>query len=491
MIKIAIAAAEAAPYAKTGGLADVIGSLPKALKKLGCDVKVFIPKYWQVDENKYELNYDSSIGEMLIRVNGHTRSVHLLKSKIPGSNVDVYFVDCPHYFFRNHIYTMDPDEDERFILFSKAVIEAMQKMKWAPDVVHCNDWQTGLIPVLLKDNYSWDRMFDHTATLMSIHNIAYQGRFPRETLFKAELKGELYYSGGPYEFQGSFSFLKTGILFSEIISTVSETYAHEILTYEFGLGMNDVLWPRRQDVYGILNGADYDHWNPEIDTHIPFNFSPKKMSGKIKNKEQLLKNTTLKFDVNIPVIGIVSRLVAQKGLDYIADAIGDLMLLDAQWVVLGSGEDRFEELFSRVGRALPYKVWSYIGFSNELAHLIEAGADMFLMPSRYEPCGLNQIYSLKYGTVPIVRKTGGLADTVQDWHESVSQGEKGGDGFSFSEPSGYALFSTVHRAIETFKDKKTWKTIQMNGMKRDYSWSESAKKYMELYKKAIEKRRKT
>jgi starch synthase len=488
-MKIAIAATEAAPYAKTGGLADVIGSLPKALEKLGCEIKVFMPKYWQVDDNKYELTYDSSIGEMPIRVNGHTRSVHILRSKLAGSNVDIYFVDCPHYFYRKYIYTMDPDEDERFILFCKAVIEALQRLHWAPDVVHCNDWQTGLIPAFLKDNYSWDHMFDRTATVMAIHNIAYQGRFSKESVRKAELKQNLFYPGGPYEFQNSFSFLKAGILFSEIISTVSETYAREILTYEFGLGMNDVLRQRKDDLYGILNGADYDHWNPEIDTHIPFHYSTKNISNKLKNKKHLLKNTTLEFNENIPVIGMVSRLVAQKGFDLIADVISELMLLDVQWVILGSGEDRYEELFSRIGRAIPHKMWAYIGFSNELAHLIEAGSDIFLMPSHYEPCGLNQIYSLKYGTVPIVRKTGGLADTVQDWHENASRGLSNGDGFSFNQATGYALFSTIHRAIETFKDKKTWEQIQANGMKRDYSWKESAKKYIALYNKAIDKRR--
>lgn len=490
-MKIAIAATEVAPYAKTGGLADVIGSLPKALEKLGCEVKVFMPKYSLIDENKHKLTYDSSIGEMPIRVNGHARSVHVQKSRIIGSDVDIYFIDCPHYFYRRHIYTMDPDEDERFILFCKAVIETLQRLQWAPDVIHCNDWQTGLIPVFIKDNYSWDRMFDKTAALMSIHNIAYQGRFSKQTIFKAELKERLYFPGGPLEFYDTFSFLKTGIVFSDVISTVSDTYAHEILRSEYGLGMEKELWPRKDDLFGVLNGADYDHWNPENDTHIPFHYSQSDLSNKVKNKEYLIQQTHLPFDPEKPLIGIVSRLVAQKGFDLVAEAINELIFLDAQWVILGSGEDKYEEMFAILSRSIPQKIWAYIGFNNELAHLIEAGADMFLMPSRYEPCGLNQIYSLKYGTVPIVRKTGGLADTVQDWHEFKARGEEIGDGFSFNDATGYALHTTVRRAVETFHDKPTWKKIQLNGMKRDYSWTVSAKKYVALYERAIKKRRGT
>ena len=488
-MKIAIAATEVAPYAKTGGLADVMGSLPKALEKLGCEVKVFMPKYSQIDENKHKLTYQTSIGEMPIRVAGHVRSVHVQSSRINGTNAEIYFIDCPHYYYRRHIYTMDKDEDERFILFCKAVIETMQRIGWAPDVIHCNDWQTGLLPLLMKDNYNWDRMFDKTAALMSIHNIAYQGRFPKASLFKAELKEGYYYPEGPIEFHDTFSFLKTGIVFSEIISTVSETYGQEILRSEYGLGMEFVLRPRRDDLFGVLNGADYDHWNPEDDIHIPFHYSKDDLSNKQKNKEFLIKHTHLTLDINKPVIGIVSRLVPQKGFDLVAEVIYELMSLDAQWVILGSGEDKYEELFAALSRSVPQKVWAYIGFNNELAHLIEAGADMFLMPSRYEPCGLNQIYSLKYGTVPIVRKTGGLADTVQDWHELKTRGDESGDGFSFNDATGSALFMTVQRAIETFKDKQTWKKIQINGMKRDYSWTVSAKKYVALYELAIKKRR--
>ncbi|HMV27065.1 MAG TPA: glycogen synthase GlgA [bacterium] len=488
-LKIALASSEVAPFAKTGGLADVSGALPKYLTRLGCDVKVFMPKYVSVDDSKWDLHYCADIGEILIRMGRVTRSAHVLKSVIPGSEAEIYFIECPHYYHRRHIYTMDRDEDERFILFCKAVIEVMQRIQWAPDVVHCNDWQTGLIPIYLKDNYNWDRMFDRTACLYSIHNIAYQGRFSKDTLYRAEMRPDQFYPGGPMEFHDTFSFMKTGILSSEIVTTVSHTYAKEILTYEYGNGMNDVLWPRQNDLFGVLNGIDYDEWNPEKDKYIPHPFSQSDLSGKEKNKKFLLEQTHLTYDPAKPVIGIVSRLVGQKGFDLIEKALPELMLLDAQWVILGSGEDRYEDMFENLHHALPYKVWTYIGYSNELAHRIEAGADIFLMPSHFEPCGLNQMYSQRYGTIPVVRKTGGLADTVWDWHELHSAGRGIGNGFTFTDASPYALFTTLLRALETYKDKTVWRKIQQNAMAMDHSWDASAQRYIELYKMAIQKRR--
>ena len=282
--------------------------------------------------------------------------------------------------------------------------------------------------------------------------------------------------------------MKTGISFSDIINTVSNTYSHEILTQEYGAGLESTLQQRKEDLYGILNGVDYNVWNPEIDKHIPYKYSINDLGGKYLNKKYLLNHFGIKPDVNIPLIGIVSRMVMQKGFDIFADSIIDLMDLEAQWIILGSGEDSFENLFRRLSNEFPGKVGAYIGYNNELSHLIEAGADMFLMPSRYEPCGLNQIYSLKYGTVPIVRKTGGLADTVKDWDEQNHFGFKDGNGFSFYDYSGYALYKSVERAVNTFKQPKIWKKIQANGMALDFSWTRSAEKYVELYKLAVDKR---
>jgi starch synthase len=487
-MKVAIVASECTPFAKTGGLADVVGALPKHLAALGVDVKVFIPKYDSIDEKKYGLKFLDSVGELQVRVGGFPRTVYVYTAKIPQSTVDIYFIDCKEYFHRGKIYTENWDEDERFILLNKAVIELCQQLQWAPDVFHCNDWQTGLMPVLVKDNYGWDRMFDHSAFLYSIHNIGYQGRFSFDTLMKAELRPE-YGNGGLLDYDNSFCMMKGGILLSEVISTVSETYAQEVLTPEYGAGMETYLRLRESDFFGVLNGIDTEEWNPETDKHIPFHFSRNDLGKKKQNKQFLLKKTSLTYSANVPVIGIISRLVAQKGFDLIAEAIEELMELDAQWVILGSGDDKFETLFKTMNQTLPHKCWTYLGFNNELAHLIEAGADMFLMPSHYEPCGLNQMYSLRYGTVPIVRKTGGLADTVQDWHEYQSLGEDTGDGFSFADTSGTALHAAVKRAIDSYHIPEEWKKIQINGMSKDLSWESSAKKYLELYDLAAAKRR--
>ena len=487
-IKIAFVATEAVPYAKTGGLADVAGSLPKELEKLACEVKLFIPKYSSIDEAKYGLHYNWDIGEMPIRINGVIRSVHVHQCTLPGSSVQVNFIDCPHYFHRGRIYTNDTDEDERFILFSKAVIETLQRMQWSPDVIHCNDWQTGLLPLFVKDNYSWDKLFDHSATLFTIHNIGYQGRFSKSVLFSAEIRKDLFYTGGPVEHDGGVSFMKAGIVFADILNTVSNKYSHEILTPEFGAGLEKVLNSRKKDLFGILNGVDYTLWNPGSDKFIPYKYTLDDLSGKLMDKKFLLEHFNLPFNEKTPLIGIITRMVAQKGFDIFTDAINDLMDLEAQWLILGSGEQQYEHLFRTLAQTLPDKVGSYIGYSDELAHLIEAGADMFLMPSRYEPCGLNQIYSLKYGTVPIVKKTGGLADTVHDWDELNQYGLKTGTGFSFNDHNGYALYTSVKRAIKKFHNKKVWKKIQKNGMEKDYSWKHSAEQYLELYKLAKEKR---
>ena len=482
-MKIAFASSEVVPYAKTGGLADVAGSLPIELSKLGHEVKVFMPKYNTFGEIEFGLHYNWEIGGIPVRVGGTTYPVHVHTAKLPGSDVDIYFVDCPHYFHRYKIYTNDSDEGERFVLFVKGIIEILQKLGWAPDVINCNDWQTALLPLLLKDNYGWDRMFDNTATVFTIHNAAYQGKSPKDIFAKAEIKDEHYLHGGIGEFEGGVNFIKTAIYTANLISTVSETYAHELLSPEYGEGMEPYLNLRKDDLFGIVNGIDYKIWNPETDKYLPYKYSIYDLSGKLQNKKYLLEHLGLPFDENIPVIGIVSRLVDQKGFDILAYVLNQLIDLPAQWVVLGSGEKEYEDMFRYVSERFPQKIAAYIGFNNELSHLIEAGSDMFLMPSRFEPCGLNQIYSLKYGTVPVVRKTGGLADTVLDWNEFLSQGKEIGTGYSFWDYSGNALLQSVERAIHDFHLKDVWKKIQTNGMFKDYSWKKSAEKYVNLYHK--------
>jgi len=480
-MKIAFVSTEAVPFAKTGGLADVAGVLPKYLEKLGCEVKLFIPKYYSIDETKFDLHYNWEIGEIHIRIGGHLRSAHIYQSKLDDSNVEVNFVDCPHYFHRAHFYTNDPDEDERFILFSKGTIEALQRLKWAPDIIHCNDWQTGLIPLFLKDNYSWDKLFNKTASLFTIHNIGYQGKFLKSTLAKAEIDEKYFFPAGPVEFYNDLSFMKSGIFFSDIITTVSRTYAKEILTREYGAGLENVLLEKKNILYGILNGVEYSTWNPETDNQIPFNYSTHDLGGKLKNKESLLNHFGMPFDEKTPLIGIVSRMVEQKGFDIFIEALDELLKINAQWIILGSGEDKYEDIFRELVSNYPGKFGTYIGFNNELSHLVEAGADIFLMPSLYEPCGLNQIYSLKYGTVPIVRNTGGLADTIKDWHSQKNIG----NGFSFDKYSGGALASAVKSAVETFKDNNAWKEIQANGMNENFTWNSSAEEYIKLYNLAV------
>jgi starch synthase len=490
-MKIAFASSEVHPFAKTGGLGDVVGSLPIALSKLGHEVKVFMPKYAVVDHNKYDLTYCWATDEMPIRVAGKIWLVHVFCSTLPNSDVEIYFIDCKHFFNRPSIYTNDFDEDERFILFCKAVIESMQRLGWQPDIINCNDWQTGLIPLYIKDNYSWDQFFSRTATVFTIHNIGYQGRFPKETLYKAEIRKELWYPNSPVETWNSVNLMKTGLMFADALNTVSPTYAKETMTYEGSYGLDGTLHFRKDDYFGILNGADYSIWNPQTDKHIPHHYSVDDLSGKLACKKFLVEHVHLPFNENTPLIGIVARLTSQKGFDLFASSINDLMDIDAQWAILGTGEDDFEDLILGLHYSFPQKVFSYIGFNNDLAHLIEAASDIFLMPSRYEPCGLNQIYSMKYGTVPIVRKTGGLADTVHDWDEYSNLGQDIGTGFSFNDYSPYALVTTVQRAVSTFHNKKIWTKIIRNGMLRDYSWEVSACKYVELYEHALQKRRVT
>ncbi|PKL84369.1 MAG: glycogen synthase GlgA [Ignavibacteriae bacterium HGW-Ignavibacteriae-3] len=487
-MKIAFASSEVFPYAKTGGLGDVAGSLPIELSRLGHDVKVFMPKYNTFGEAEFGLHYNWDIGEIPVRIDGQVRMVHVHTATMPDSNVQIYFVDCPHYFHRFRVYTNDHDEDERFILFSKGIIEILQRLQWAPDIIHCNDWQTGLLPILLKENYSWDRMFDKTSTVLTMHNIAYQGRFAKSAFHKAEIKEEHSGANGIGEYEGDVNFLKTGILTSDVINTVSETYEKELMTAEYGNGMEPFLAARFNDFYGILNGVDYSVWNPETDKLIPYNYSISDLSGKEKNKKFLLERLELPYNENLPLIGIISRLVDQKGFDIVAYGINQLLDIEAQWVILGSGEEKYESLFYEAGKRFPEKVSTYLGYNNELSHLIEAGADIFLMPSKFEPCGLNQIYSLKYGTVPVVRKTGGLADTVQDWNEYLARGSETGNGFSFNDHSAFAMVHSVKRSLIDFHNKPTWLKIQRNGMNKDYSWRKSAEKYTALYEKAVVKR---
>lgn len=479
-LKICFATSECVPFVKTGGLADVSGALPNALTKQGCEVKVFLPLYGSINAADHNLRFVAALEDIKIKLGPDTRSFNCWYKK-NNEGVEFYFIDCPYYFHRGRTYTSDADEDERFYLFQHAVFAILQRLKWSPTIMHCNDWQTSLMPVYLKKNYTDNPLFKNTVSVLSIHNIGYQGRFAKESIIKAGLDPSQYYPTGPFEFFDSFSTLKAGILYADSLTTVSETYAQEIQTPAYGHGLEGGLATRKDDLFGIINGIDPSEWNPENDSLIPGNYNTSTIGQKAENRKALLNQTIMPNDKNIPVIGIITRLAEQKGLELLMSVFNEVIQGDLQFVVLGSGEQKYEDFFRWAQDTYPQKVFSYIGYSNELAHLITAGADLFLMPSLYEPCGLNQMYSLNYGTIPVVRKTGGLADTVIDFDEDPQNG----NGFSFEKFEPQHFFDALLRATTTFQDKKTWRKLMLRGMAADFTWERSAKKYIRMYRNML------
>ncbi|MEZ4701158.1 MAG: glycogen synthase GlgA [Rhodothermales bacterium] len=485
-MNICFVTSECVPFVKTGGLADVSGALPKALARLGCNVKVFLPLYESIHTIDHDLVYAADLSEIVVRVGLADVGFHTWYGKLPDSDVEVYFIDCPRYFHRPTPYTSDPDEDERFILFQQAVFAVLQRYHWKADIFHCNDWQTGLIPAFLRLKYTWDDLFRGAASVMAIHNIGYQGRFNPLTVVKADLPQEHYYPAGPFELYGSFSFLKTGLVFADLLVTVSENYAREIQTPEFGEGLQGLLASRSHDLFGILNGIDVDIWNPGIDPYLKDHYTAKTLKRKALNKRRLMEAFKLPYRERTPVVGIVSRFADQKGFELLHPMMEPFLRAhDVQFVVLGSGDARHERFFAWLQATFPEQVGLYVGYNEGLSHLIEAGSDLFLMPSRYEPCGLNQMYSLVYGTVPVVRHTGGLADTV---HDSDGDPETG-NGFTFGWFTPESVYDTLVRALEAYQQPERWEAIMRRGMNADFSWEASAKKYMALYERALERHR--
>jgi len=472
-LNILLAASEVVPYAKTGGLADVAAALPKALSRLGHNVRVVMPRY----------NIDTvlSRGSQLagqIRVpfdfGIRTSDVYLDRS----GEVDIYFIDAPEYFSRAKIYG-ERDDAERFAYFSRATIEFARQTGERFDIIHLNDWMTGLVSVYLKTVYNDDPAFANTRTLFTIHNMAFQGVFAPSLLAKFGLPGWVYRTEGGLEFYGAASALKGGLVFSDGLSTVSPRYSQEIQTPEFGGRMDGLLRARRQDLYGILNGVDYDEWNPEIDPLIAARYSVDDLSGKLECKRDLLRTFRLPEDLDRPLVGCISRLSDQKGFDLIFSSIEQMLKRGIAFVLLGSGADIYERGFQALRHARPSQVGVYLGLSNELAHKIEAGADMFLMPSQFEPCGLNQMYSLKYGTVPIVRAVGGLDDTIENFDRATRRG----NGFKFNDYNSPRLLEKFYEALMVYADRELWRALMLNGMRADHSWDASAKHYVEVYEK--------
>jgi starch synthase len=476
-VNILYVTSEVARYAKTGGLADVSAALPAYLGRAGHDVRVFLPYYGQLDERGATL--EVVVRDVEIRLGGHRYEIAIVRASRPG-DAPVHLVHCPALYHRPALYTGDPDEHLRFLVLTRAALEACGRTQFAPDVIHANDWQTGLLPLTLKVRHSWDRLFDRTTTLLAIHNLNYQGIFHAEILADTGLADAAHLFHQDQLRDGRLNFLLHGILYADGVVTVSPTYAREIQTAELGAELDPFLRARSTTVVGILNGVDYGEWNPERDPLIPARYSAADLSGKAICKAALVERFGLPRAADTPVIGIVSRLAGQKGFALLGDVMPALLRRHrVQLVVLGSGEARFERLFGDLAAGFPRQVGFHRGFSNELAHLIEAGADMFLMPSRYEPCGLNQMYSLRYGTVPIVHKTGGLADTVQLWDPR----DRSGTGIAFEHFTPEGLGWAIEAALALYRDPPAWRTLIENGMARDTSWDVQGKLYEELYRR--------
>jgi starch synthase len=477
-MRIIIAASEGVPYAKTGGLADVTGTLLKELRKKDHKASLIMPLYPQIKKNIDLFNTGKTIsvvmGEIVIQG-------HVLASD-NTTTPEAYFIACDMLYDRPELYgTSDRDYSDnaiRFLFFSRAVLETCISLNVMPDVVHCNDWQTAMIPLYLKVLYSGYRQFKKTASLYTIHNLAYEGLFPASYMKYTGL-GLDYFVPKRLEFYGKLNFMKAGILYADQLNTVSTTYAREILEKEHGFGLEGVLRTRRDALQGILNGIDYSEWDPSHDTYIPEPYSADNLRGKASCKHAFIETIGIE-DPEKPLIGIVSRLAAQKGLDLVYQSLDILMSFGVNIAILGKGEDYYQKLFSRVTRKHKGKLFVKIGFIEPLAHLLYSGCDFFLMPSKYEPCGLGQMIAMKYGTIPVARKTGGLADSIVDYNYYVAQG----NGFLFSDFSPFAMQDAVKRAICVFADKTRMREIMLSAMQADFSWKNSAQQYLKLYRKA-------
>lgn len=486
-MNILMATSEAVPFAKTGGLADVCGALPVELAKLGHHPTLILPAYRQVRSAGVPIeptgvHFDVPIGSKTV-------SGSFLKSHLPDSKVPVYLVEHDHYYNRAGLY-QDGGEDyrdncERFVFFCRAVLEAIRLLDLKVDVLHTNDWQTGLVPAILKIEYRGVPGYERIGSLLTIHNMAYQGAFWHWDMLLTGLDWK-YFNWQQMEFFGNLNLLKTGLTFADRLNTVSPRYAEEIQTAPLGCGLEGVLQNRRNVLSGIVNGVDYRQWNPAVDAHLPMHYTPETVAtGKAACKAALQSELGLPAAPGVPLVAFIGRLVEQKGIDLLAATVRDwVQSHDAQWVVLGTGDADYEEQFAMLAQRFKHKVATRLEFSDALAHRIEAGADVLVMPSRYEPCGLNQLYSLKYGTVPVVRATGGLVDTITDAGES-SLAAGTATGFSFSDYSALALAEALQHAALAYARPTIWKQIVQAGMKQDWSWATSARGYVDLYRATI------
>jgi starch synthase len=480
-LSLCLVSSEVVPFAKTGGLADVTAALARFLARRRHDVRVVLPMYSRVREG-FPSRPVPELQDIPLSLGGRTRFFSVSTLALPKSSALVYAVRCPELYERPGLYTQDRDEHVRFAFLSQAALRICQQLGWAPDVVHCNDWHTGLLPLYLWSHFNWDRLFQRTRVVLTIHNIGYQGVFSADVVGELGLDNERNLLHQEDLAEGKLNFLKTGLLYANAITTVSETYAREIQGPEQGMGLDGLLRQRGDVLVGIVNGVDYGDWNPRTDALIPARYTLKDLSGKLECRRTLLQRMGLAADPRGPVLGIVSRLTYQKGLDLLQDALPPLLAEhDLRLCVLGRGDPELEGFFGGLAQRFPGKAAHDLGYREDLAHHIEAGADLFLMPSRYEPCGLNQMYSLKYGTVPLVRRTGGLADTVEPWDPTT----RTGTGFLFGDFTSSALRDTLRYALHCWEDQDAWQVLVRNGMSRDFSWERQGRRYVDLYRRIL------
>jgi starch synthase len=483
-LKICLATSEMTPLAKTGGLADVAAALTTYFDDQGHDVRTLMPYHSVIDSSELDVTPVHFLQDRPLQLGLHHYRYSIDTATLPGSRAKIYLLRCPELYDRPGVYTEGPDEHLRFIALSRAVLEMCQQMGFAPDIFHCHDWHTALVPLYLETLYAWDRLFERTRSVMTIHNIAFQGVFGADILHDMGLQD--FQARLDQEDLGHdrINFLKTGLLYADLLTTVSPTYAREILSPEFGMGLQDLLRERRDSLIGILNGVDYEEWNPRSDALIPCTYDARCTAGKKANKLALMQELGLAEHADLPLLGMVSRLTGQKGLDLVQQVVPD-MIEHGRFAlaVLGSGETRYEQFFHWLQQTYRDRVFFYRGFNNQLAHWIEAGSDMFLMPSLFEPCGLNQMYSLRYGTPPIVRRTGGLADSVELFDPASGQGT----GVVFDHYDTAALNWAINFGLQLYQDKRSWRKLMQNGMAMDYSWKRQGQLYVDAFHQLIER----
>jgi starch synthase len=488
-LKVLFLSSEGVPFAKTGGLADVAGALPGALKQLDVDVRLALPYYRLVREGNFKVR--PVLKNMKIPLGSEKLTANVLETQTEDG-IPVYLIERDDLYDRPNLYGSAVgdyyDNLERFCFFSHAALILSEALLFSPDLIHCHDWQTGLVPAFIKGPYGEPSTLTGTPTVFTVHNLGYQGLFPAGKLPVTGLSKEEFFHPEGLEFWGKISLLKAGIVYSQAVTTVSPTYAREIQTPEYGLGMEGILKQRRSSLHGILNGVDYGVWNPAIDSHLPYTYSPRKMEGKRRCKESLIQEMGLDpAIIKKPLLGMISRLDNQKGFDLLIEILDEILEMDVGLILLGSGDELIQNAIQEAAIRHKGQVGFEMGFDEPLAHRIMAGVDIFLIPSRYEPCGLTQMYALKYGTVPVVRATGGLDDTVVQLDPLTKEG----NGFKFGPYKAAAFVSAIRQAVNLFQDPRTWKRLMANGMKADFSWDKSARRYLEIYRSVVYDRHQT